>query len=78
VPYGDGEQVHRRGGHSNADEHRQRPVARGEREGHQLGLVAELGDEYHPEADGESKQESVHLTVDATSDPRSGWTAKFG
>jgi hypothetical protein len=76
VPDGDGEQVHRRGGKSDADEHRQRPVAGGEREGHQLGLVAQLGDEHHAEADRERKQKTVHIAVDGTSGWRSGWTAK--
>jgi hypothetical protein len=77
VPDRDRHQVHRRRGERDAHEHREGPVPRGEREGHQLGLVAQLGDEHHPEADGEGKQESVHVAIDATSVRGRGWTAKF-
>jgi hypothetical protein len=55
-----GHGVHHGGGDRDPDEHRHRPVARGERERHELGLVAQLGDEHHAEADRERDQEAVH------------------
>ena len=57
----DGHRVHDRGGDRDADQHRERPVAGGEGQRHELGLVAQLGDEHDAEADGERDQEAVHV-----------------
>ncbi len=52
----DGPRVHDEGRDRDGDEDRQRPVARGEGERHQLALVAELGEEH----DAEGEEEGVH------------------
>jgi hypothetical protein len=48
--------VDEQGRDADPDEDRQRPKAGGEGQGHELALVAQLGDEDH----GEAEQEGLH------------------
>src|SRR5690606_12483241 len=60
VADGDGDEVDQRGGEGDPDQHGPRLEAGHERHRHQLGLVAQLGDEDDPEADRERREKTVH------------------
>ena len=59
-PDADRHEVDDRGGDRDADEHRPHAVAGGEGHGHELGLVAQLGDEDDAEGDERADEYGVH------------------
>src|SRR4051812_20964672 len=65
----DRHQVHQRGGHGDADQHRNRLEAGGEGQRHQLRLVTELGHEDDREAQRQGREETVHEKTPGLSGP---------